>query len=157
MKLRVLLVVATLLPVVGTAASPSVTIRPADRKWEKFGLAERVPVLGDLVDSDCPSVTLLRLRPDTRLPPHSAPVDRTYLLLSGTVRVGIGKKWDEARMRTLPAGSFWVVPADTSTFEWFEGDAVCQVVATRPARDCPRPEEATVFPGPDRLEAIWTC
>jgi quercetin dioxygenase-like cupin family protein len=146
----VLAVVAALLPGTGTAASPGVTLRPADRAWEAFGLAERVPVRGDLGDPDCPSVTLLRLRPDTRLPPHSAPVDRTYLLLSGTVHLGIGKKWDEARMHALPAGSFWVVPANTPTFEWSEDEAVCQVVATRPARDCPRPAEARVYT-PDQI------
>lgn len=69
---------------------------------------------------------------------HSAPVDRTYLILSGTVHVGVGKKWDDAKMQTLPAGSFWLVPANTSTFEWAEDQVVCQVTATRPARDCPR-------------------
>jgi quercetin dioxygenase-like cupin family protein len=149
-KRSVLLVILTLLPAVGTAAAQGFTVRPGDRAWEKFGLAERVQVLGDLVDPDCPSVTLLRLRPDTRLPPHSAQVDRTYLLLSGTVRVGIGKKWDPTRMRTLPAGSFWVVPANTSTFEWFEDEAVCQVVAISPVRDCTRPEEVTVYT-PDQV------
>lgn len=146
----ILLVVGTLLPGVGAAASPGRAIRASDRAWQRFGLAERVRVVGDLADPDCPSVTLLRLRPETRLPPHSAPVDRTYLLLSGTIHLGIGKKWNDARMRTLPAGSFWVVPADTSTFEWSEDEAVCQVVATRPARDCPRPAEAMVYT-PDQI------
>jgi quercetin dioxygenase-like cupin family protein len=150
MKPGFLLAIAVLLPVVATADSPGVTIRATDRAWEKFGLADRVTVLGDLVEPDCPSATLLRLRPDTRLPPHSAPVDRTYLLLSGTVRVGFGKKWDEARMRTLPAGSFWVVPANTSTFEWSEDEAVWQVVVTRSATSCPRPEEAMVYT-PDQI------
>lgn len=149
-----LLATGLLLPALAAASpgSPDRTIRPTDRAWERFGLAERVPVAGDLVDPDCPSVTLLRLRPGTRLPPHAAQVDRTYLLLSGTLHVGFGKKWDAARMRTLPAGSFWVVPASTSTFEWSEDEAVCEVVATRPARDCPRPDEAVVHT-PDQI--VW--
>lgn len=150
MNPSILLAIGALVQSVAAAPPPRSTIRPPDRDWERFGLAERVQVLGDLVESDCPSVTLLRLRPEARLPPHSAPVDRTYLLLSGTLHVGIGKKWDEARMRTLPAGSSWIVPANTSTYERAEEEVVCQVVATRPARDCPRPGEAVVYT-PDRL------
>jgi quercetin dioxygenase-like cupin family protein len=150
MKQGILLVVAALLPVVGAAGSSSVTVRPTERAWEQFGLADRVPVLGDVTDPDCPSVTLVRLHKDVRLPLHSAPADRTYLLLSGTIHLGIGKRWDEARMRTLPAGSFWVVPANTITFEWAEDEVVVQVSAIRSRRDCPRVEDPVVIT-PDRI------
>ena len=139
---RVLLLLLGCLPAAALAASPGTpTLTPADRKWQPFGLADRAAVLGDLAEPFCPSVTLLRLRPETRLPPHSVPVDRTYLVLSGTIHVGFGKKWDDAGMKTLPPGSFWLVPANTSTFEWSEDEVVCQVTVARPAKDCPRPEE----------------
>jgi hypothetical protein len=72
-------------------------------------------------------------------------VDRTYLVLSGTAHVGIGKKWDDARLRTLPTGSFWLVPANTSTFEWNEGEVVCEVTVPRPAKACSRTEEPVFF------------
>jgi hypothetical protein len=149
---RQLLVLLGCLPAVFTlAASPGgATITPADRKWEPFGLADRAVVLGDLSDTACPSVTLLRLYPETRLPPHSVPVDRTYLVLSGTIHVGFGKKWDEAGLKTLPPGSFWLVPANTSTFEWSEDEVVCQVTVSRPARECPRPGTPVVFT-PDQV------
>lgn len=150
-----LLVAAALLPSAGVAASPGLAVPPGNRTWQGFGLADRVPILGDLADAACPSVTLLRLHADTRLPPHAAPVDRAYLLLSGTLHVGFGKRWDETRMRTLAAGSSWVVPANTSTYEWSEGEAVCQVVAVRAPDDCPRLEEVVVHPTPtDRAGEI---
>ncbi len=149
-----LLAAAALLPGLAMAAAPGLAILPGTRAWKGFGLADRIPILGDLADAGCPSVTLLRLHPGTRLPPHAAPVDRTYLLLSGTVHVGFGKRWDEARMRSLPSGSSWVVPANTSTYEWAEGEAVCQVVATRSPGDCPRPEEPAIYPAePDGWKA----
>ena len=105
----------------------------------------------DLADADCPAVTLLRLHPNTRLPPHSAPVDRAYVVLSGTVHVGIGKKWDGAKLRTLPAGSFWLVPANTTTFEWNEDEVVCQVTVPRPAKASPHPEEPVLL-APDKIQ-----
>ena len=147
---RLLLVLLACLPAAGAASPGSRTVTPADRKWEQFGLAERAVVLGDLTDPGCPSVTLLRLRPDTRLPPHSVPVDRTYLVLSGTIHVGIGKKWDDARLKTLPPGSFLLLPANTSSYEWSEDEVVCQVTVSRPARECPRPE-APVALTPDEM------
>jgi hypothetical protein len=154
---RILLAVVALLSAVEASAIPAgfTTFTPSDRKWEPFGLADRVAVRGDLADTDCPSVTLLRLHSDTRLPPHSAPVDRAYVVLSGTVHVGIGKKWDDAKLRTLPAGSFWLVPANTSTFEWNEDEVVCEVTVPRAARACPHPEEPAFFtPNTIRWSAI---
>jgi mannose-6-phosphate isomerase-like protein (cupin superfamily) len=144
---RVLLAVVALFSAVEASALPAgiTTITPSDRKWESYGLADRVAVRGDLGDADCPSVTLLRLHPNTRLPPHSVPVDRTYFVLSGTAHVGIGKKWDDAKLRTLPAGSFWLIPANTSTFEWNEDEVVCEVTVPRPAKACPHPEESAFF------------
>ena len=151
---RILLALVVLLSAAPASALPagSTTLTPSDRKWEPFGLANRVAVRGDLADPDCPSVTLLRLHANTRLPPHSAPVDRTYVVLSGTVHVGIGKKWDDAKLRTLPAGSFWLVPANTSTFEWNEDEVVCEVTVPRAARACP--SRGTGFPhaGHDSVE-----
>jgi mannose-6-phosphate isomerase-like protein (cupin superfamily) len=141
------LAVGWLAAAVAWAAPPATrTITPADRAWQPFGLVERIDLLGDLTEGRCPSSTLLRLRPDTRLPPHTAAQDRTYLVLSGTIHVGVGKEWDAAELRTLPPGSSWIVPAGTSTFEWSEDEVVCQVTATRPAADCPRPEEPAFFP-----------
>jgi hypothetical protein len=150
---RILLAAVALFSAVEASALPAgpTTLTPSDRKWEPFGLADRIAVRGDLADAECPSVTLLRLHPGTRLPPHSAPVDRTYFVLSGTVHVGIGKKWDDAKLRTLPAGSFWLIPANTSTFEWNEDEVVCQVTVPRPAKDCPHPEEPA-FLTPDKIQ-----
>ena len=153
---RILLALVVLLSAAQASALPagSTTLTPSDRKWEPFGLANRIAVRGDPTDTDCPSVTLLRLHADTRLPPHSAPVDRAYVVLSGTVHVGIGKKWDDTKLRTLPAGSFWLVPANTSTFEWNEDEVVCQVTVPRPAKDCPHPEEPVFFT-PDKIR--WSA
>jgi quercetin dioxygenase-like cupin family protein len=150
---RILLAAVALFSAIEASALPagSTTLTPSARKWEPYGSADRVAVRGDLTDTDCPSVTLLRLHSDTRLPPHSAPVDRAYVVLSGTVHVGIGKKWDDAKLRTLPAGSFWMVPANTSTFEWNEDEVVCQVTVPRPAKACHHPEEP-VFLTPDKIQ-----
>jgi hypothetical protein len=148
---RGVLLLAALLPS-AAAASPGLrAVTPETRDWQSFGLADRVPVHGDVTDPLCPSATLVRLRPGTRLPPHAAPVDRAYLVLSGTVHVGVGKKWDESRMRTLPAGSFWLVPARTETFEWAEDEVVAEVTAPRAGTDCPGVEDP-VFVTPDRVD-----
>ena len=81
----------------------------------------------DLADADCPAVTLLRLHPNTRLPPHSVPVDRTYFVLSGTARVGIGKKWDACRVAHAAGRELLVGSSNTITFDWNEDEVVSEV------------------------------
>ncbi len=120
-------------------ASP-VAVTPETRDWQPFGLVHRIALWGDLLERACPSATLVRLLPDTRLPPHVAPASRAFVVLSGTLHVGVGPSWDEARLRTLPSGSFWVVPAGTSTFEQAEGEVVAEVVSGRSGPDCPEPD-----------------
>jgi quercetin dioxygenase-like cupin family protein len=122
-------------------AAPPVVVTPEGRDWQPFGLVHRVPLRGDLLERACPSATLVRLRPGTRLPPHSAPASRTFVVLSGTLHVGVGPSWEEARLQALPSGSFWVVPAGTSTFEEAEGEVVAEVVVGRPGADCPEPDQ----------------
>ena len=46
-----------------------------------------------------------------RIAPHFHPDERIVTVLSGTVYFGYGERFDETRMRALPAGSVWTEPA----------------------------------------------
>lgn len=56
--------------------------------------------------------------------PHVHPEERVVVVLSGTLLVGFGNHFDEALMKALPPGSFFVEPAGRPHFAWARNDDV---------------------------------
>ncbi len=55
---------------------------------------------------------------------HSHPEARAYTIISGTWYVGYGEKFDAAKLKALPAGSFYTEPANVSHFSQIKEDGV---------------------------------
>ena len=51
-----------------------------------------------------------------RVPAHTHPQDELVTVIEGTWYVGEGKKFDPAKLKEYPAGSFIVIPAGTPHF-----------------------------------------
>jgi len=47
-----------------------------------------------------------------KIAPHWHPTDEHVTVLSGSIALGMGDKFDKAKMKTLPAGSYALMPAD---------------------------------------------
>ena len=79
-------------------------------------------------------VTRLRQPADYRIQPHTHPEERTYTVISGTFYIGFGDKFDPSKLKAFPAGSMFVVPANTSHFHWMRsGEAVVQISGVGPS------------------------
>jgi quercetin dioxygenase-like cupin family protein len=66
--------------------------------------------------------------------PHSHPDNRTYTVISGTLYVGFGDKFDPAKLKALPPGSFWTEPANVNHFLTTKGEPVFfQITGTGPS------------------------
>ena len=48
-----------------------------------------------------------------KVPPHWHPGDENLTILSGTVALGMGETWDDAKMQTIGAGGYVALPAQT--------------------------------------------
>ncbi|MEO8308660.1 MAG: cupin domain-containing protein [Pseudomonadota bacterium] len=59
-----------------------------------------------------------------RIPPHTHPDTRYSTVLSGTLFVGLGTKFDPAVMVAVPAGGVYVAPAGVTHFLWAKGGEV---------------------------------
>ncbi|WP_395398852.1 cupin domain-containing protein [Pseudoduganella sp. UC29_106] len=69
-----------------------------------------------------------------KIQPHFHPDDRVVVVLSGTVYVGYGERFDESGMRAMPAGSTWTEPAGQAHYTWAkDGEAVIQIVGHGPS------------------------
>jgi quercetin dioxygenase-like cupin family protein len=66
--------------------------------------------------------------------PHSHPEYRTYTVISGTLSVGFGDTFDQAKLKALPPGSFWTEPANVNHFFMTkDGPVFFQLTGTGPS------------------------
>jgi quercetin dioxygenase-like cupin family protein len=72
---------------------------------------ETIFVVGDGKSKDLFSV-VFKVPPNTKIPPHSHPDDRSCFVLSGMWYFGYGTVRDEGKLQALPAGSSYTEPAN---------------------------------------------
>jgi len=71
-----------------------------------------------------PYVQRVKFQPNNKVPPHTHPEDRTYVVISGTWYIGWGETYDPAKMIALPPGSFYTEPANVVHFVEARGEPV---------------------------------
>jgi ketosteroid isomerase-like protein len=74
-----------------------------------------------------PYVIRAQLPANYRIPPHWHPTTENITVLSGTVALGMGEKFDEAAMQDVAAGGFASVPAEMRHFFMSKTAATIQV------------------------------
>ncbi len=78
-----------------------------------------------------------------KVQPHVHPEDRMVVVLSGTLHVGFGHRFEPASMKPLPPGSFFTEPAGQPHYAWAQsGDVLLQVSGIGPS--------GTVYVQPER-------
>jgi hypothetical protein len=56
-------------------------------------------------------------------------LERIVTVMSGTLYMGYGDRFDESAMKALPAGSIWTEPSKQTHFVWTkDGEVIIQVV-----------------------------
>jgi quercetin dioxygenase-like cupin family protein len=96
--------------------------------------AEYVDLHGGLAmtarGTDGLSITRFKFPDKYRIAPHSHPADEDMTVISGTFKVGVGDKVDNAKMQELKAGTHVVIPAGTVHFAETNGNTVVQRTKT---------------------------
>jgi len=80
-------------------------------------------------------VYIIRVKLETgaRIPPHTHPDERNTTVLTGTVYVGFGETFDEAKVVAIPAGAVYVTPANVPHYLWAkDGDTMYQEAGMGP-------------------------
>jgi quercetin dioxygenase-like cupin family protein len=114
-----------------------IALTPDEMKWQsEGGLAapglEQLNLVGDPAKPG-PYTIRLRFPKGFRIAPHSHPDAREVTILSGTYATGYGERFDPAKLKTLPAGSFYTEPANMPHYIEIKEDAVLQVSGTGPS------------------------
>lgn len=94
-------------------------VRANDIKWMSNPTlpgSEYAVLLGDPRASG-PLVVRVRMPPGVRVLPHTHPESRTYTVLTGEWKLGFGDTFNEAALRSYPAGSLYRLPKDVAHFQ----------------------------------------
>jgi quercetin dioxygenase-like cupin family protein len=74
-----------------------------------------------------PFAVRLKLPAGYKIAPHWHPTDEHVTVLSGTLALGMGEKFDKAAMKDLPAGGYGLMPAEMRHFAMAKTAAIVQV------------------------------
>jgi hypothetical protein len=117
------------------AQSAGTVVTPSELQWVKGRVAgvERANLVG-APGKPGPAVWRAKLPANYVAQPHTFPDDRTYTVMSGTMHLGWGTQFDEAKLKALPAGSFYTAPANTPHFFSTKAEElVLQITGTEPS------------------------
>jgi quercetin dioxygenase-like cupin family protein len=111
-------------------------LTPADVKWQdgpaSLPKGAQMAVLEGDPAKDGPFVLRVKLPDGFRIAPHTHPKDERVTVLSGTLYLGTGEKFDEKRAVAMPAGSYGRTGAGMKHFGWVKGETVLQLHGTGP-------------------------
>ena len=149
--MRKLLAILLLLPVISlaqtaapkkaaTKAKPAgpaaVVVTPDKIQWGPappvFPTGAQFAVLAGDPGKAGPFVVRIKAPDGYRIMPHWHPTGEYVTVISGEFHVGMGDKFDESSLQTLPAGSVAAVPTHHNHYAMTKGETVVQVNSTGP-------------------------
>lgn len=103
----------------------------ADMKWvdgpASLPKGAKVALLEGNPTQDGPFTMRLQLPDGFKIPPHWHPAVEHVTVISGTLNLGMGEKFDTSSGRALKAGSFAFMPRGMKHFAWTNGETLIQV------------------------------
>jgi hypothetical protein len=114
-----------------------VALTPVEMRWTtQGGLAapgmEQLNLVGDPAKPG-PYTLRLKFPKGFRVAPHTHPDSREVTIVSGTYATGYGETFDAAKLKILPAGSFYTEPANVPHYIEIKEDVILQVSGMGPS------------------------
>jgi hypothetical protein len=108
-------------------------VRAADLKWTPIIKGcDMATVSGDPSVEGAPFVLRLKCTAGTKIPAHWHPTDENVTVLQGIFQVGMGEKYDAAKLETMAPGSFVSMPKEMRHFALCKAATIVQVNALGP-------------------------
>jgi hypothetical protein len=126
-----------IVPRAQTREPQTFALTPAEMSWISQGpLAapgmEQLNLVGNPANPG-PYTLRLKFPKGFRIAPHTHPDSREVTVMSGVYATGYGETFDAARLKVLPAGSFYTEPADVPHYIQIVEDTILQVSGTGPS------------------------
>ncbi len=119
-----------------TAAASPVVVTPDKIQWgpmpPAFQPGAQFAVIAGDPGKSGPFIVRLKFPDGYKVMPHFHPTAENVTVLSGELHAGMGDKFDESKLTTLPAQSIAVMPAGMHHYVMAKGETVVQVHAMGP-------------------------
>jgi hypothetical protein len=102
-----------------SAARADETVTPKQLKWTQppnLPKGVQVAIVQGKPNESGPYIYEVKYPANYKVAPHSHSDSRTYVVVSGTLYIGEGEKFDQASLKALPAGSVLTYTAGTKHF-----------------------------------------
>jgi quercetin dioxygenase-like cupin family protein len=127
----VALAVTCTAPSLALAQGPShVMVKSDDLKWvdnPSLPPGAKTAVIEGPLNEAGPVTFRLKFPAAYKVPAHFHPAVEHVTVLSGTLNMGVGETFDEAKTMALPAGSVAIMPSKVNHFAWTKEETVVQV------------------------------
>ena len=108
----------------------------ADLKWNDgppaLPAGSKIAVLSGDPGKAGPFTVRLKFPTGFKVPPHTHPTAEHVTVISGTLALGMGPKFDDAAAHDMSAGGFAVMPAGMEHFASCKSECIVQVHAMGP-------------------------
>jgi Domain of unknown function (DUF4437) len=110
--------------------SGHVMLTPADLQWADIpsmpGGAKIAVIEGPITEA-VPFTFRVKFPANFKVPPHWHPAIERVTVLSGTLHLGTGDTFDQAKTKALPAGSISIMEPNMHHFGWTGEETVVQL------------------------------
>jgi quercetin dioxygenase-like cupin family protein len=111
-------------------------VRPEEIKWMDGPPSLPPGAKFAVLDGDPSSNGFFAMRvmlpANYRIPPHWHPTVERITVLSGTMHLGMGERFDQNAGQELPAGGYATMPSGMRHFAWTDGPTVIQLATLGP-------------------------
>lgn len=110
-------------------------IMPTDLKWAdvpSLPPGAKIAVLEGKMNEAGPITARLKFPANYKIPAHFHPGLERVTVLSGTVNMGMGDKFDPKKTTALGPGGFLIMPPGMNHYVWTKEEAIAQINVTGP-------------------------
>ena len=110
-------------------------ITPGELKWQDVPTlppGAKVAVIEGKMSEPGPITARVKLPAHYRIPPHFHATQERVTVLSGTVNIGMGDRFDQGKTTAMKPGTVLLMPPKMHHFAWTSEETVFQLNVTGP-------------------------
>jgi len=110
-------------------------VTPEDLKWENAASlppGAKVAMIDGRINQEGPIIFRVKLPPNYRIPPHFHGTHERVTVISGTLNIGIGDKFEAQKTTAMKPGTVNLMPPKMHHFAWTAEETVFQLNVVGP-------------------------